>query len=463
MSNKTAKARNETARHWCFTIHDQTWSPQKMTLNDVRYVICQQEIAPTQANAPSPLSHWQGYICVMSPMRISQLKSILGCESSHLEPRRARDEMAAIDYCRKEDTRAPGTQPFVYGDLPSRAPKKRSADDVAAICVNAIKNRDLATLKEEHPEIVFHNSKKIMNYVQLSDNVDRTSTKEIFCIFVHGAPGLGKTFGVVGTFADDYHSVRHYRHDHVWFDGYTGQSVLLIDDVSQANRPTYENILHWCDRYQERVPVKGGMTISKWNIVIVTSNEPWHTAMSYDVHGAIARRFHLICHLQQNNKHWIWDTLWHLCQSFPLKYVRQPLIDQYFQHRSVPGDYFPCHVHKYNPDARMHGPPIMPTGLVIDHPGYEFYRLPDVVNLFATPPHDGSVIANSGSTQELTPSPPDLSEPTDDSDHYRNRNTPIRVWEDDDAVPLAPVDTKPSVMMSSSSGAQKIIYLDLTK
>lgn len=462
MNPKTAKANPETARHWCFTIHEPSWDPRCVDQNKVRYMVCQEEIGADQASKPCPLSHWQGYICVMQPMRMPGLKTLLMCNSAHLEVRRG-TEQEAIDYCTKMDTRKPNTAPFILGNLPSSEPKKRKADMVAELCVNAIKNNDLAGLKDEHPEIVFHNSKKIMNYVQLSDNIDRTGTKDIFCIFVHGSPGLGKTLGVVGTFSGDFHSLRHYRHDHVWFDGYSGQSVLLIDDVSQSNRPTYENMLHWCDRYQERVPVKGGMTISKWKVVIMTSNEPWHSVMSYDVHGALARRFHLICHLQQNNKHWIWDTLWHLCQSFPLKFVRQELIDQYFAYRSVPGDYFPCHVHHYKPDARMHGPPIMPTGLVIDHPGYEFYRLPDSVNLFATPPHDGSIDANSGSTQEITPSPPDLSDPTDDSDHYRNRNSVIQIWDDDDVVPVVPVaDQKPAVM-SSSSDAPRIIYLDLTK
>ena len=56
----------------------------------------------------------------------------------------------------------------------------------------------------------------------------------------------------------------------LWFDGYNGEKVLLIDDFSGWVK--YRELLTLLDGYPYRCEMKGGHVWAKWNWVIITSN-----------------------------------------------------------------------------------------------------------------------------------------------------------------------------------------------
>lgn len=240
-----------TSRSWCITINDENWTPASITdSSKIRNAVGQLEVAPSTGK-----KHWQCYFEFVDSIRAHGAQLLIGAPTAHCEKRQGTPRQA-WDYCLKEDSRAPGDNMFTIGACPKES-RKLDSEELA----NAVKNRTIPELLDEHPGAIFQNAKKIRDFDNLYQSYQRTTIKNIFCIYVHGAPGLGKTMGVVGMYNNNYHSLRDYAHGNIWFDGYHDQDVLLLDDVSSAHRPTLANMLHWCDRYEERVPVKNGMAI----------------------------------------------------------------------------------------------------------------------------------------------------------------------------------------------------------
>lgn len=73
-------------RNWCFTIFtdERQWEPADWMWADtnVRYIICQREVAPTTLK-----KHWQGFIMFARTVRMGTVKKRLHCEWAHLEAR----------------------------------------------------------------------------------------------------------------------------------------------------------------------------------------------------------------------------------------------------------------------------------------------------------------------------------------------------------------------------------------
>ncbi len=75
-----------------------------------------------------------------------------------------------------------------------------------------------------------------------------------------------------------------------WFDGYWGQKYAIIDEIRAKNWP-YDLMLRLLDGYQVRLPIKGGFTIWKPEIIYITSPlHPRHLykgQLEYNVDGGI--------------------------------------------------------------------------------------------------------------------------------------------------------------------------------
>lgn len=87
-------------------------------------------------------------------------------------------------------------------------------------------------------------------------------------VIVHaGKTGSGKTRKAVEENPD--HFLIH-GDDLKWFDGYTGEKVLIIDEYS--NQVPITRMLSLLDGYQLRLAVKGGFTYANWTKIIITTN-----------------------------------------------------------------------------------------------------------------------------------------------------------------------------------------------
>lgn len=76
----------------------------------VRRAIVQKEKCPDTEKI-----HYQGFMELKSSMRFGGIKTILRCDSAHLEKRKG-TPLQAWEYCAKEESRVEG--PWQYGDPP---------------------------------------------------------------------------------------------------------------------------------------------------------------------------------------------------------------------------------------------------------------------------------------------------------------------------------------------------------
>lgn len=107
-----------------------------------------------------------------------------------------------------------------------------------------------------------------------------------------GLPGCGKTRFVLDRHPDAY----VHEPGSPWFDGYTGQDVLLLDDFAGSGSGyRLDKTLVLLDKYQPRLPIKGGHTYLLATHVYVTTNihpRDWFKWEGRDVQWlALARRF----------------------------------------------------------------------------------------------------------------------------------------------------------------------------
>lgn len=102
-----------TSRSVCFTIFDMAWDRNVLMHEDVKCACVQKEKCPESAK-----EHFQGFVMLNKPMRYSAIKTLLSCESAHLEKTKG-SPIQAWEYCEKEDTRVDG--PWSFGDKPKGA------------------------------------------------------------------------------------------------------------------------------------------------------------------------------------------------------------------------------------------------------------------------------------------------------------------------------------------------------
>lgn len=270
---ESQRVRAPQARAWTFTLNNPDAYRPTFNETQMKYMIYQLE------EGESGTPHLQGYISFHNPHRLTQLQKLI--PGAHFEVAKGTSEQNKA-YCSKE----PRLESTVeYGEL-----NQGKRNDLEAV-VTTIRNskRPLADVIEEHPIQVIKYSRgieKVANYhLEKITRVYRQVTVEVYW----GATGTGKTRKAVEENPDHF-ILRNFSKD-VWFDGYTGQSVLIIDEFKNWITLTY--LLALLDGYQCQLPIKGSMTYAQWNKVIITSNLPveeWYPNIAEEHKLALERR-----------------------------------------------------------------------------------------------------------------------------------------------------------------------------
>lgn len=144
--------RNARYRRWCFTQNNpQQHVPSGLFPADekVKYVIYNTE------QGENGTIHWQGYVEFDRPMSLTGVKGYL--PHAHWEHARG-SRQQCIDYCSKEDTRVPGTEPVVIGEVERRPGKRNDLQDVMEFVKNGATIRqvyeDYPMVAARHPNFV---------------------------------------------------------------------------------------------------------------------------------------------------------------------------------------------------------------------------------------------------------------------------------------------------------------------
>ncbi len=247
---RVPRKRSVKRNHWCFTSYLDKL-PESYDAKIVRYIVYQREICPE-----SKREHWQGYIEFYDQKRIGELKKLMG--ELHGEARKG-SRTAAREYCMKKDTAIFNTI-FEFGTWREEANRKRKLSDIL------LSNISLDDLIAETPHY----------YVMYSRGLERLFARKAAKtarVFRHvevtvlvGSTGSGKTRRA--TRGPSWYIMP--IGDALWFDGYQGESTLVLDDFYGTIKYSY--LLRILDGHCLPIPIKGGFLYAAWTKVIITSN-----------------------------------------------------------------------------------------------------------------------------------------------------------------------------------------------
>lgn len=249
-----------TSRAWCFTVNNPENERANGQLFDatqpkhLRYACWQKEAGA------SGTVHLQGYMEFTQPVRLSALRASL--HGAHLEPRRGTREQAR-DYCRKPD-RLDG--PWEWGEWSAGGQGKRT--ELADACAVVQRGGSLCELAAEYPVeyVKYHRG-----FGELRRRLAPQRRRvELKVYLIWGKSGVGKTRLVHDLWGDEVYALASQKP--LWFDGYDGEKVLLIDEFEGVHEFGREKLLRVLDIYPYDAPVKGGHVRAQWTKVYITSN-----------------------------------------------------------------------------------------------------------------------------------------------------------------------------------------------
>lgn len=244
-------------RNFVFTLNNPTITGPEFlehlkTSLPIRYVIFQLEEAPNTGTR-----HFQGYIELSKQVTFSKAHSSLF--NAHIENRKGSAQEASA-YCKKPESRVDG--PWTEGQLSN--PGART--DIKA-AVDAVERGGITLLAKDFPEMYVQYRSGLSSYDAF---INRSKPRDAVTVhLLYGPSGCGKT-RFAWSNSPDLVSIPG---DMQWFDNYVGDSTVLFDDFDgAASKCTLRFLLQLLDRYPLRLPIKGGHTAARWNMVYITSN-----------------------------------------------------------------------------------------------------------------------------------------------------------------------------------------------
>jgi hypothetical protein len=106
----------------------------------------------------------------------------------------------------------------------------------------------------------------------------KTMNRDVKVFNYYGSTGSGKTYRAFEMFGKDAYILHKSPYNNIWFDGYDGEKVLIIDDFKGWME--YSQLLRILDQYPLQVDVRGGKVWANWEKVVITSSKPvqqWYT------------------------------------------------------------------------------------------------------------------------------------------------------------------------------------------
>ena len=265
-------------RNWCFT--DFKLLDIKSIYDEytdiIRYIGWGEELCPKTQK-----KHYQGFIQFKNKKTMGGVKRIFKCKSLHLEPCRG-SELQNLKYCSKDNK---------YNCF-GKWIKQGHRSDLERIQKNIREGKNLDDVMESDFSTYCRYRNGIRDYHESTVRKNSKKFRKLEVEFVHGETETGKTRYAVEKFPEAY-VINGF--DLKWFDGYNGETELIIDEYN--NDINITKLLKLLDGYQCRLPVKGSFNYANWNKVIITSNltpDELHNQAKPAHKRALMRRIHKI-------------------------------------------------------------------------------------------------------------------------------------------------------------------------
>ena len=246
---KSASAVQQRSRNWCFTLNNWRLGDEQF-LKDMgfAYVCWGQEIG--KQGTP----HLQGFFHLKDANTMNALKAMMG-PSYHFEILKGKLE-EAIDYSKKEAT------VWVEHGVRPIDPKENGLDRWAVALQQAREDGEVedAQIARRHSRTVEFLHHQAMAKRQLVDTEDKH-------LWYWGAKGTGKNCKARTDYPNAY-----LKACNKWWNGFTNQEVVLIEDFDKSHGVLVHHLKIWADRYPFPCESRGSMMNIRPRLIVVTSN-----------------------------------------------------------------------------------------------------------------------------------------------------------------------------------------------
>lgn len=243
----------------------------------IRYAIFGKEVCPDSGR-----EHLQGYVELERPMRRGQVQQLMGQLTMHMEPRRG-TRTEAREYCQKDGDWAE------IGRWRAGGQGRRS--DLAGACESIKRGATEIELANDHPTVLMRYSNGCARLIAIRERKRTKRWRDVHVSVLWGETGTGKTRFVYETHG--YDEVYCKCGDMgSWWDGYTGQDVLLLDDFYGWIK--HGQLLRVLDGHPLQLQIKGATTYAAWTKVYITSNKPPDQWYRMGLTPELARRINVI-------------------------------------------------------------------------------------------------------------------------------------------------------------------------
>lgn len=286
------------AKHWCFTLNNYTDDEYgcfgtHVASGRLDYVCIGRE---TGANGTP---HLQGHVYRKAKARLQWLKRNVS-DRAHWEISKCYAK--SIDYCKKGDqpkaewdelgVSGPsfGLRADVveFGVPPPAIGERTDLQHATNLLLNGFCMRDIA-LECPTVYIKFNRGLHALQSV-LFDSYESPSCRGIW---IFGPPGSGKSHATRNFESDLY-----IKAQNKWFDGYSDQEAILLDDFDKGGKCLGHYLKIWADRWRCTGEIKGSTVALQHRRFYITSNytpsEIWTDVGEETLLEAIERRF-IIC------------------------------------------------------------------------------------------------------------------------------------------------------------------------
>jgi len=258
-----------TSYNYCFTAWENdgciAWDSPIVLPHDIVYLMAGHEVCPTTGR-----KHLQGHVEFTQSKTRSAAQKAMKCKTLNMRIRNGTWEENFI-YCSKEGNY------FEVGTRKQQGQRK----DLDAIKEEIDEGASSESIAENHFSkwVVYNRSFEKYRYMKMKR--DTSITPEV--IFIHGPPGCGKTFEAIEAGATN-----------VCYNGkfmlnYSGEKVVLFDDVDRDTFPVRSYMLQLLDRYEMMVEVKCSQVPWMAEKIYLTSNYSLED-LGWDRDEAITRR-----------------------------------------------------------------------------------------------------------------------------------------------------------------------------
>jgi len=262
------------AVRWCFTLNNYTADEVDSLVRNcsdrkvVAYLVYGKEVG--EEGTP----HLQGYIELSSKREFSTVKKLVGTRA-HIEQARGSSQQAS-DYCKKDGAFKE------YGAMMVGAGHRSDLDNIgkrvlAGESLESIADTDTAMY------IRYHRGLR-----ELANTLPSPKWRDVKVLVYYGPTGSGKTRAAMALNGGDVFKMNTNTNGTLWFDGYRGESVLLLDDYYGWIK--HGELLTLLDGYPYRCQIKGSYTWARWTTVVITSNKPPKAWYAQGLNPALERR-----------------------------------------------------------------------------------------------------------------------------------------------------------------------------